>query len=101
MTPTRATGRLGEGIKLMSANIYWIPISNATRSLNVSTPGRFIEAMDRAFGGQPWRLDHGALSRLEGMSAMWDHDPNPFEQLIAAIQHDDGTTNEIQVWPEY
>ncbi len=84
----------------MSANLYWIPISTAKKSLDVLTPSRFVEAMKRAFGDSPWRLDRGALSRLEGMSAMWDHEPNPFETLIAAIQND-GNMRELEVWPEY
>ncbi len=87
----------------MSASIYFRIVKPPEGQLKVRTPSWFVESMTRAFGPAPWRLRAEHVPKLEGMGAVYDGDrqDKPFEEIVRRIQADDGTTCEIEVWPEY
>jgi hypothetical protein len=82
----------------MGASIYWKPVRNDDVLLPVGLRSDFVEAMNRAFGPYPWKLDGGSVQTLNGMRAVWDgQDDASFETLLSAIE----THGTIEVWPEY
>jgi hypothetical protein len=82
----------------MSATIFYRPVRpRDSHNLEVLLPSSFIDAMETAFGSQPWRLDGEDIPILRGMAAFCHGSPdNPFERLIKAIEKLDA----IEVWPE-
>ena len=50
-------------------------------------PELFIRAMTNSFGNSPWILEQKHVEKLSGMRActVIDDQPNPYTQLIAAV----------------
>ncbi len=85
----------------MSASIYYRIVQPNETALSVPQPSRFVDAMVKAFGSYPWKLDTAHLARLRGMSATCDQDVNPYAKIIDMICCEDGSTQTVEVWPEY
>jgi hypothetical protein len=81
----------------MSANIYWEPVVNRANDLHVSAPSWFMESLERADMGLPHVFGSGDIPVLKGLAAAMRDDPNPFKQLIEAIEKHD----KVEVWYEY
>ena len=55
-------------------------------------------ALERAFGGPPWKLDQINIPALQGMAAVADHsDHCIYDNIIRAIE----AHGLIEIWPEY
>jgi hypothetical protein len=88
----------------MSASIYWRLVEPKTGHIDVGAPSAFVQAMTKVFGPQyPWRLTRAHVATLHGMAALCcdGAEKNPYDAIIDKIENDDGTANEIDVWPEY
>jgi len=88
------------GSNWMSASIMWKLEKPEGKSLGVVAPNSFIEAMRRAFGEFPLYLDITAIQKLEGMSAVWNNNPNPYITLIEILDKL-GNDQRIKVWAEF
>ena len=79
----------------MSASIFYRPL-RGSQHIPVSTPSRFITAMDSVFGCQPWKLDDSSVPFLKGMASVSD-DGAPYVAIMAKIAE----LGPIEVWPEW
>lgn len=77
----------------MGANIYWLPVKPGI-SLKISTPSKFIEIMEKAFGKFPCDLGECDLEKLRGMAVI---EPEMFEQLISAVEKH----KTIRLWADW
>lgn len=87
----------------MSATIMFRIVKPPEGHISVGHSSAFVEAMTRAFGPPPWILGGPHLVTLRGMAAVEgsSRQNNPYESMIGKIEGDDGSTCEIEVWPEY
>jgi hypothetical protein len=87
----------------MSASILWEPINENPKRLGCWTPSAFQEVMERAGLRLPVTLEPKDIPKLAGMAATMiplgqnDAAPNPFQQLIDAIE----SNGAISVWAQY
>jgi len=81
----------------VSANIYWEPMVTRGRDLHVSAPSWFMESLERADMGIPRVFGSADIPVLKGLAAAMRDEPNPFQQLIEAIEKHD----KVKVWHEY
>lgn len=74
----------------MSITIYYRQVQpKSMKALGTYTPSGTKEALCRAFGDMPIRLDNESLPVLRGMAAMdaeFSKNPNPYQELIEAIE---------------
>lgn len=80
----------------MSASIMWRP-TGGSKSLGVSAPSSFIEAMGATFGQGPWKIGEAHIPTLRAMAAVYSHQDNPYAKLAEIIE----TRGEVEVWAEY
>lgn len=70
----------------MSASIYWKPADpEKLNRINTSTPSAFQDSMARAGLAMPCVLSKEHVPTLRGMAAMETYEPNPYQQMINAI----------------
>lgn len=81
----------------MSANIYWRPVAKNNKSINTLTPSAFQETMRKLGLSLPCTLDTRSTLLLQGAAAVFDDDPNPFQQILDLLEHHDA----IELWAEY
>ena len=81
----------------MSASIFWEPVTNRANDLHVMAPSWFMECLERADMKIPRVFGSEDIPVLRGMAASMRDDPNPFQQLIKAIEKHD----KVEVWYEH
>lgn len=79
----------------MSASIYFRPVKTIKHRL----PGQssVVEALRRADIHLPCTLDKSDIETLRGMAATWEHNDNPYQAIIDALNKHIS----IEVWVEY
>lgn len=86
----------------MSATIFYEPVKQNSKSLDVSAPSTFQDRLAKAFGGDwttvlPRIFGKDDIPTLQGMSATQIEDNNPYQQMIDLIEKYD----QIRVWAQY
>jgi hypothetical protein len=80
----------------MSVSLRWRPVKNNGKCLSGGSSSD-VAALERVWGGAPWKLTDAHLDTLRGMAALSNCDNNPYDELINKILDHDT----IEVWPEY